>query len=81
MFSHGKPQPDANSVRGYPSKDKAFCSPKTQHGRQVIRVFSGLKLCTWGPHPKLKSQVESADNLVKYVRFDVRPFLSVLRLF
>ena len=38
LFSHGKPRPDANSVRGLPCKNKAFYSPETQHGRRVIKV-------------------------------------------
>ena len=32
-FSYGKPRPDANSVRGLPSKNKAFYSLEIQHGR------------------------------------------------
>ena len=42
LFSHGKPRPDANSVRGLPCKNKAFYSPETQHDCRVIRVY-GLK--------------------------------------
>ena len=45
LFLHGKPRPDANSVRGLPCKNKAFYSPETQHGRRVIKVLliSGLQ--------------------------------------
>ena len=39
LFLHGKPRPDANSVRGLPCKNKAFYSPETQHGRRVIKVY------------------------------------------
>ena len=39
LFSHGKPRPDANLVRGLPRKNKAFYSPETQHGRRVIKVY------------------------------------------
>ena len=38
LFSHGKPRPDANSLRGLPCKNKAFYSPETQLGRRVIKV-------------------------------------------
>ena len=27
LFSHGKPRPEANSVRGFPCKNKAFYFP------------------------------------------------------
>ena len=37
LFSHGKPRPDANSVRGSPWKNKAFYSPETQ--RNVAAVI------------------------------------------
>ena len=37
--SHGKPRPDASSVRGLSYKNKAFYSPETQHGRRVINVY------------------------------------------
>ena len=42
LFLHGKPRPDANSVRGLPYKNKAFYFPETQHDCRVIRLF-GLK--------------------------------------
>ena len=45
LFSHGKPRPDANSVRGLPCKNKAFYSPETKHGYQVKK---GLLSCSFG---------------------------------
>ena len=39
LLLHGKPRPDANSVRGFLCKNKACYSPETQHGRQVIKVY------------------------------------------
>ena len=32
--------PTSHSVRGWPGKNKAFCSPGTQNGRRVIKVYS-----------------------------------------
>ena len=39
LFLHGKPRPDANSVRGLSCKNKAFYSSETHHGRRVTKVF------------------------------------------
>ena len=32
--------PTSHSVRGWTGKNKAFCSPGTQNGRRVIKVYS-----------------------------------------
>ena len=44
LFSHGKPRPDANSVRGFPCKNKAFLFSwdSTQRGRCVRKVYHSL---------------------------------------
>ena len=49
LFLHGKPRPDANSVRGLPCKNKAFYSPETQHGRQVTKIYRPFPSC-FEPH-------------------------------
>ena len=33
-------RPTSHSVRGWTGKNKAFCSPGTQNGRRVIKVYS-----------------------------------------
>ena len=38
---HGKPRPDANSVRGLPCNNEAFYSPETRHGCREIRLIGG----------------------------------------
>ena len=38
LFLHGKPCTEFASGQGLPCENKAFYSPETQHGRQVIRV-------------------------------------------
>ena len=36
----------SHPVRGWTGKNKAFCSPGTQNGRRVIKVYSQL-VCLW----------------------------------
>ena len=38
-------RPTSHSVRGWTGKNKAFCSPGTQNGRRVIKVYYPAK---WG---------------------------------
>ena len=44
LFLHGKPRTEFASGRGLPCKNKAFDSPKTQHGRRVRRVYRTFSL-------------------------------------
>ena len=38
-------RPTSHPVRGWTGKNKAFCSPGTQNGRRVIKVYSDSALC------------------------------------
>ena len=38
-FLHDKPRTEFASGQGLPCENKAFYSPETQHGSQVIRVY------------------------------------------
>ena len=37
-------RPTSHPVRGWTGKNKAFCSPGTQNGRRVIKVYPGTFL-------------------------------------
>ena len=36
-------RPTSHPVRGWTGKNKAFCSPGTQNGRRVIKVYCVMK--------------------------------------
>ena len=39
-------RPTSHPVRGWTGKNRAFCSPRTQNGRRVIKVYRANQLLT-----------------------------------